>query len=333
MYNTLTVTDNVTLDKILQLVDEYHIYSHYLGQTVTINKPISSPFRKDQNPSWSLFRSKQNQIMYKDFATGETGNVVKFVQILFDIKYHESLNKIWKDLIATNKIKQRRPKVEPELKIPAKVIGVRRKYFTKTDEDYWSKYGIDKDTLKYFNVSPIDSFWVNDIQQPYKYTKECPMYAYKVFNKFKIYRPCATNREDKWRNNCGPYDIQGWEQLPCNDETIIITKSLKDVMVLYKLGYNAIAPQSENSAIPKKIVDNIKERFKRIVILFDNDTPGKEAAKKLSEKYDIPFIYLPLDMYILYKVKDISDVVKELGIEVADNHIKRMLDEVKESYK
>ena len=333
MYNTLTVTDNVTLEKILSIIDEYHIYSHYLGYSVIINRPMNSPFRKDNNPSWSLFRSKQNDILYKDFATGETGNVVKFVQRLFDIKYHDALEKIWKDLISTSKVKQRIPKMQRTLKEPSKVIGIKRKYFTKTDEVYWDQYGIDKETLKYFNVTPIESFWVNEIQQSFTYTKDCPMYAYKVYNKFKIYRPYAKNREDKWRNNCGPYDMQGWEQLRNNNDLLIITKSLKDVMVLHTMGYNAVAPQSENSAIPPKIIEHLKERFKEIVILFDNDTPGIEAAKKLAEKYDLKYIYLPLDDLVLYSIKDISDAVKELGIEVAEERIKQLLNEKKESYK
>jgi hypothetical protein len=333
MYNTLTVTEEITLDQILRLVDEYHIYSYYLDQQVVINKPISSPFRKDNNPSWSLFRSKRNEIMYKDFATGETGNVVKFVQVLFDITYRQALKKIWKDLISSNKIKQLRPKVEPELRIPAKIISIKRKYFTKTDEDYWGQYGIDKDTLKFFNVYPINSFWVNDIQQSFKYTKDCPMYAYKVYNKFKIYRPFSKNREDKWRNNCGPYDVQGWEQLPWVGELLIITKSLKDVMVLYKMGYAAIAPQSENSTIPKKIIDELKQRFTRVVILFDNDTAGRDAAIKLAEKHDLTYIYISLDKLLLYNVKDISDYVKELGIVPAENELIRMLNEDKESHK
>ena len=331
MYNTLTVTDDITLDKILKLVDEYHIYSHYLGYSVKINRPMTSPFRKDNNPSWSLFRSKRNEIMFKDFATGETGNVVKFVQVLFDIKYHEALNKIWKDLISNGAVKQKIPRIEQELKEPSKVISIKRKYFTKTDEDYWIQYGIDKEVLNYFNVIPISSFWVNDIQQSFIYDKDCPMYAYKIFNKFKIYRPYSKRREDKWRNNCGPYDIQGWEQLQDDNDLLIITSSLKDVMTLYTLGYNAIAPQSENSAIPKTIIDNLKGRFKEIIILFDNDEPGLNAAKKLAEKHNLNYIYIPLNL-VLFDVKDTSDLVKEMGTEVAKDTIKQILNETKENH-
>jgi len=251
MYNTLTVTDDITLEKILNIVDEYHIYSYYIGNPVKVNGPISSPFRKDNNPSWSLFRSKRNEIMYKDFATGETGNVAKFVQKMFDLSYHKALEKIWDDLILTKKVKQRKPRIEIEPKDPSKIIGIKRKNFTKTDDEFWGKYGLSRDVLKRYNVYPIESFWVNDIQQSFKYTKDDPMYAYKIFNKFKIYRPYSKSRLNKWRNNCGQYDIQGWEQLPEIDDLLIITKSLKDVMVLYTLGYSSISPQSENSSIPK----------------------------------------------------------------------------------
>jgi DNA primase len=270
--------------------------------------------------------------MYKDFATGETGNVVKFVQKLFDIKYHDALNKIWKDLISTSKVKQYKPKTEVVVKDPKKLIGIKRKNFCQSDRDYWSPYGLDKETLKKFGVCPIESFWVNEIKQPFVYTEECPMYAYKVFDKFKIYRPYSKNRLDKWRSNCGQYDIQGWEQLIHNGDLVIITKSLKDVMVLYKLGYNAIATQSENSSIPKILIDNLKARFKEVIIFFDNDKPGIEAAKKLSEKYNLKYTYLPIEYYDLYKVKDISDTIKELGVEVAKEKIKEILNETKESY-
>lgn len=271
--------------------------------------------------------------MYKDFATGDTGNVVKFVQTMFTLSYHKALEKIWNDLILTGKIKQRKPRIDSEPKDPTKVIGIKRKNFTKTDDDFWSRYGIDRETLKEFNVYPIDSFWVNDIQQPFKYEKESPMYAYKVFDKFKIYRPYSKRREDKWRNNCGQYDVQGYEQLPKTGDLLIITKSLKDVMILYTLGYNAISPQSENSSIPKKVIEELHTRFSKIIILFDNDESGIIGANKLSEKYNIPKVFLSKHYNEIYRIKDVSDHYKEFGKEKTIELIQQLLDEEKESYK
>ena len=47
------------------------------------------------------------------------------------------------------------------------------------------------------------------------------MYAYKVYNNFKIYRPLA-DKYTKWRNNLTDYDIQGYEQLPQKGDILFI---------------------------------------------------------------------------------------------------------------
>ena len=82
----------------------------------------------------------------------------------------------------------------------------------------------------------------------------------------KIYRPHSLTRKDKWRNNCGTYDLQGLAQLPDKGKLLIITKSLKDIMVLYEYGYTAVAPQSEHSSIPTSLMENLKGRFDKIII-------------------------------------------------------------------
>lgn len=151
------------------------------------------------------------------------------------------------------------------------------------------------------------------------------MYAYKIFDKFKIYRPLSETRKDKWRTNCTSIDLQGYEQLPDKGDLLIITKSLKDVMVLHELGYNAVALQSENDHLYKSIYNNLQQRFKRIVILFDNDKPGLEASIKLSNKYNIPRIYIDSGLYELYKVKDISDYIKVFGKDSAGELLKSLL--------
>ena len=70
VYNTAKVTDNVTIDKILAKLDPYYIYAFYIGKEVKLNKPINSPLREDKNPSWTLFKARSGDLMYKDFATG-----------------------------------------------------------------------------------------------------------------------------------------------------------------------------------------------------------------------------------------------------------------------
>ena len=85
-------------------------------------------------------------------------------------------------------------------------------------------------------------------------------------------------------------------------------------MVLDRLGYNAIAPCGENTPIPDVIIQNLKERFNRIIILYDNDKAGLEGAEKLANGHDIKWVHLPIKYYTMFKIKDISDYIKQFKI-------------------
>lgn len=327
MYNTKEVETNITFDKILSNVDDYYIYCYYLDRQAKINKPMQSPLRKDKHPSWAIYKNKKGLYIYKDFATGETGNAIKFVQSMFGLNYNEALKKVWQDIIV-KKPKEFYKKMNEYAKEPVNKkckIEIKKKNFTQKDLDYWGQYGIQKETLKKYNVIPALIVWINEIQTFY-YTEKEPIYVYKIYDKFKVYRPFS-NKKYKWRNNCSSYDIQGLEQLKDKGELLIITKSLKDVMSLYELGYDAIAPQSEVSNIPNIIMNHLKSRFSKIIILFDYDKGGEIGAKKLSEEYSIPYTFIPKHYYDLYNVKDVSDLIKEFGTKEALKIIKEAINE------
>lgn len=61
-------------------------------------------------------------------------------------------------------------------------------------------------------------------------------------------------------------------------EDLVITKSLKDVMVLYEYGISAIAPCSENEFVTESQYERIKNKYKRVWLLYDNDRPGLHAS-------------------------------------------------------
>jgi len=321
VYNTKNVIENLTLDELLKHITEYDIYRYYLGSKFKINSIISSPFREDKHPSFGIFKSDTGALLWKDQATGKTGNVVTFVKEVENL-YHnkQALKFIYNKLIRGDlKLSKEGIKVKEFFNKVRKTISIKRQNISKEDDDYWGSYYISRETLKKFNVSPISFFWIDDELQYYNYTKDNPMYAYKIFEKFKIYMPKAKLKKDKWRTNCTSIDIQGYEQLPNKGDLLIITKSLKDIMVLYELGYTAVALQSENDKLNHKIFNNLSERFKKLVILFDNDSPGQEAAGKLSAEYNIPYVMIDSSNLTLYNVKDISDYIQTFG---RDNTIK-----------
>ncbi|MBQ0113513.1 MAG: toprim domain-containing protein [Bacteroidales bacterium] len=92
--------------------------------------------------------------------------------------------------------------------------------------------------------------------------------------------------------------------LPKTGEYLVITKSLKDVMTLYQFGISAVAPISENTFISDTQMASLTNRFKTIVMFYDNDRPGLRAMINNRKKF--PNL-IPLWIPWKYKAKDISD--------------------------
>lgn len=307
----------ITLDYILSKVTEYDIYARYIGQ-FKIGFIYNSPFREDKNPSFGIFRSrKSGKLLFKDHGNGECGDVIKFVELYTGLtNYNDILNRIVTDMSITNNTKLKSIK---QYESKDTVIGVVRQDWTDIDKQYWSQFGITKETLIKFNVSSIKYYLCDGIVKGI-YKNENPMYAYKVYDHFKIYRPLA-DKYTKWRNNLAPYDIQGYEQLPKKGDLLIITKSLKDVMCLYEMGYTAISPSSESTFLTPDVIDDLKLRFKRILICFDRDISGVKNMRKISLKTGLKGFLV----HKKWKAKDISDAIKLNGFEIIKNWLKEIL--------
>lgn len=314
--------DNITLDWILSKVTEYDIYAKYIGQ-FKVGMIYNSPFRKDKNPSFGIYYSKRTkQLLFKDHGTGECGNVIKFVSLFTGkTEYNDILSDIVDNLNITNNTKLVSSK---QYILPTEtVIGVVRQEFTDVDINYWKQFNISINTLKKFNVNSIKYYLCNGIVKG-TYKRENPMYAYKVYNNFKIYRPLA-DKYTKWRNNLTDYDIQGYEQLPQKGDILFITKSMKDVMCLHEMGYPAVSPSSESTFLPKDVLEQLKTRFKRIIILFDRDTAGVKRSRKLSRETGLEAMFINKK----FKAKDVSDAVKANSFE----EIKNWLNETIKNYR
>lgn len=314
--------DNITLDWILSKVTEYDIYAKYIGQ-FKVGMIYNSPFRKDKNPSFGIYYSKRTkQLLFKDHGTGECGNVIKFVSLFTGkTEYNDILSDIVDKLNITNNTKL----VSSKQYIPPTetVIGVVRQEFTDVDINYWKQFNISINTLKKFNVNSIKYYLCNGIVKG-TYKRENPMYAYKVYNNFKIYRPLA-DKYTKWRNNLTDYDIQGYEQLPQKGDILFITKSMKDVMCLHEMGYPAVSPSSESTFLPSDVLEQLKTRFKRIIVLFDRDEAGCKQSRKICQKTNLNALFV----HKKFKAKDISDAIKVNSF----NEVKNWLDETIKNYR
>jgi len=322
----------ITIEDILSRLTEYDIYAYYLGGNFTIGSRFKSPWRRDVNPSFGIFRSDNGSLLYKDLGTGDTGNCVSFVQRLLNYPktkygYILTLERIYEDIItqcqdySNRSLEHTLPLKETKTnKVP---LTIKRRPWSKSDADYWNSYYISHDTLTKFEVHPIQYVFINKIIK-WTYTIDNPMYAYKVYNGFKIYRPLAKKNE-KWLSSCTRFDMQGFKQLQETGDLLIITKSLKDVMVLHELGYSAIAPHAESHDIPKVIMQDLKKRFKHIVLLYDRDPTGMKGVRKLVRKYGLDWMFI----HKMHKLKDISDFVKKHTLTEGNKLLKELLNEHK----
>lgn len=308
MYSTKTaITMTMSLKDLLEKVSDYDIYSYYLGSF----KPktlMNSPLRPDDKiPSFAIFPSKTGDLLFKDHGTGEAGNALKFIKLYRGIQTREELEReLLKIVRRLNPNETIRTNNYTKL-VGSGVtdIGIVRQPFTEVDKRYWKQFHISLDTLKRFNVFSIKYFLCNRVVRG-TYKEDSPMYAYKVYDRFKIYRPLSS-KYTKWRTNLTNRHVQGLAELPKEGgNLLIITKSLKDVMCLYEMGFNAIAASSETTFIPEDILQSLRSKWKHIIILYDRDVAGMQNSRKYSKQYKMDAIFVNKK----FKAKDVSDAVK-----------------------
>jgi len=145
-------------------------------------------------------------------------------------------------------------------------------------------------------------------------------YIYGYFNKYdeiyKVYQPYNKNKKFI---KVSSY-VQGLDQLKYDQPYLVICSSLKDAMCLKSFGYNieVIAPDSENSIIKPFLIEYLRNRYKKVMTLFDNDEAGTKAIERYKELYGINGCALSLD-------KDVSDAVKKFGVQRTYEELKPLL--------
>lgn len=318
--NSFIYNERLTLEDILTCITQEEIYSFYSGVSpIVCNQNICSPLREDNVPSFSFYfhRNGSGILMFYDFATKDTGDVVKFVSTLFNISWKDALWKIVYDLIvSTNKeidIPKNKKIINAKKVIKKPVnIGIKKRKWLKHDAEFWGSFGIIKKTLQKYNVVPISYVFYN------KNAQSVDKHAYAYIEckdnsvSYKIYQPF--NPRFKWVNNANYSVHQGYRQLPKKGKTLIITKSLKDVMSLRDvMRIPSVGLQSESVSMKDSVMEEYKSRFDKVLCLFDNDKAGKNLSKYFSKRYNVPCFYMPE----LPNVTDFSDLVKEVGIEDA----------------
>ena len=303
---------------ILKHVSEEEIYKRYFNLDVSFEgrAKFCSPLRSDKNPTCNFFRHRRTQEIYmKDHAGHFVGNCFDAVMAYYGCTFMKALLIIANDfeLVKTN---VERVPIKHELKEREKSdIKFIKRDWTEKDDEYWNGYGISRELLNYFNVYAVQNLFLNG-NLMYTYHNSNPAYAY-VFGKddIKIYFP----KKKEFRFICNTSVTQGYRQLPDKGKILIITKSMKDILVLYNLGYSAISLQSETQYISEEQYEDLKNRFDEIYSLYDFDLTGVRSANKMRKLYGIPPLFFTNGRFGKedFGAKDVSDKIEHILREVA----------------
>lgn len=332
---------NLTAQNLIDEIGFKNIYNAYTGKNIIFGTTIPSPLReRDRKPSFSIHKSTG---IYRDFATGESGDVIRFVRKITGYSFRESLVHIaytfavqdnyllfQKDIDFINgksidvqeiqdKLKTFDPIKRAELKVKARKVEAH-------DREYWRDYNIKLSDLKWARIFPISEFTLNGV----RHIADRHAYAYvelkdKVLS-LKVYQPF--NRRMKWRSNMS-FDIwELWEQHieKFNELSTtgngapytVICASRKDALALKSLyrhqskgnHLSVLCLQGEGANIKPSALDVLRHTSHgKICILYDFDQTGFTQSVKLAAEHDLANITVNVRGYHK-KAVDVAELVQ-----------------------
>lgn len=318
MFNTKNLVHDIKDVPATWIFEKYCKLSEKLtGDDIKI-KSLFNP--KERTPSMCIYVDKAGQYKFKDFSTGKGGSAIDFVKEYNGLKFHAACTKIiedYNDFVLHNNGGYDIKSFKQATKY--RVTSYKTRTWTTQDQYFWTQFNIGSKLLEEYNVKPLESYCMTKDDNELCITG---LYLYGYFKAdgtlYKIYQPKTL---DKKFIKVTDY-IQGMHQ--CTGEKyLIITSSLKDIMSIKSLKLkhiDVIAPDSENTMIKAEIMEELDQKYKSIILLFDNDEAGIESMKKYKEKY--PFVKLA----VLPMSKDISDSIKDFGAKEVRNRLVPILD-------
>ena len=313
----ISLQPKITKDFILSKVNQESIMQHYTGAEINSKKLFLSPLRQDNHVTCSIYKSKSGVIYMHDFATNEHIDCWNLVMRKFNVNYYKALKIIAEEfgLIKSSGVVKTKPIIVESLKqTESSKIQVQIKDYTEKELEWWKSFGISRKTLKKYKIFSLQHVFLNG-ELKFTSSEQCPIYGYyfgKDKNheeKWKIYFPTRT--ESRFLNNTSKKLLQGYKQLPKEGDLLVISKSMKDIMAMYEFNIPAIAPNSETLFINDKQLEEFKQRFKHILVFYDNDRPGKYNMAKIRREHpELNYYFLPKSLS-----KDFTDTIKQVGVD------------------
>jgi len=296
-----------------------------MGVPITEER-FCSPFRQDDHPTCSLWRAPGNgQLYFMDWATlGEPVDVFGLYMYAYGGNFNEAVHNLWSLMEGSSSGKTPPPAMVNNIRVKElsqTMVKASQRKWLATDYAWWNKFGIEPKTLERYNVVPAQYVWLGeDLIYQFSSPAIYPAYIYTFpSDSIKVYFPFR-KRYRFYHNNAST--LQGYSQLPYAGRLLAITKSLKDVLCLHKYGIPAVAPQSESILVPGQQLNELKDRFRNVVVFYDNDLAGRIALRKYKK------LGFKIFMLSRHWAKDISDFYAKYGAERTGELISKTKEEL-----
>jgi len=306
----MKLKNKITKDGILEYSTE--IFRYYFQSDFIEGKYYLSPLRKEKGASFNIYMNRRKgYLVYKDWG-GTFGNAIDFVMRLNNMEFAKAMIQIVDDLrlpFATS-VKEFKEPIKFQRKIISRKISkllpnligtIDNPIYDETDINYWSRMFIPVSYLPYHNIYSINSYIIGNIEIRREINK--PIYIfieiYKSKLYYKLYAPKG-NHKNKWKStmtHVASNIYHNIKKIPKYGNLLIITKSVKDNVILSYLGYNVISGQGEEIPLNAELINKLKKRYKKIILFYDNDfnkevNYGIIAAQREAKRFNLSYVYI-----------------------------------------
>lgn len=315
-----------SVKEVMGRISHADLLSHYLGID-SLPVLINSPLRNDRHPSFFIYSPDGTRVLYRDYATGEKGDIYNLLQRRSGKSFSELIRDIAANKMLYSTTFDNHESKEKKFTKTTVDLKVKIREWQDYDIEYWESYGISLKWLKYAEVYPISHKIVYKNGNRYVFHAARLAYAFVERKEgtvsIKVYQPEVSDKKRKWQTSNDGSVVGLWTKVPEKGEKLVICSSLKDALCLWaNVGIPAVYVQSETTGISDTAKEVLKKRFRHIFICFDNDAPGLQDGFNLSLQTGFTNVVLPS----FAEGKDISDMYRAKGKEEFIRIVKPLFD-------
>lgn len=312
-------------EEVFKRLTEEQIFEKYLGITVDETTSFTNPLRLDKRAGCRFYRAANGRLYFKDFSKKYHWDCFNVVQELYNCSFVEALRIIIQDF-RLNKTPVLYEHTFTPVEKKRRKIQIAVRNYDQQDVDYWEQFGITVDLLYQYKVYPCKAVWLNGEYYRCKTVDPCYAYYFGRIDGIEVFKLYFPFREDnRFFQNIHVEDdfLQGEQQLTQETNTVIITKSYKDVIAMKLYGLEAVAPLSEYHLITPEKYEWICNLYANVFITGDNDSTGRAFILAHNKEYNVPYGVFPFSME-----KDFTDNIKKFGL----HKVKNIVDLLKHEY-